>query len=76
VSRRAAGFLYVFAGWTVFVWVVFIKNIAKSHQFSTGFKAIHIVLAIISIALAAGCFAVVRRVRRPSPAEPPVTAGR
>jgi len=76
VSRRAAGFLYVFAGWTVFVWAVFIKNIAKSHQFSTGFKAIHIVLAIISIAFAAGCFTVVRRVRRPAPAAPPVRAGR
>jgi Na+/melibiose symporter-like transporter len=65
VTRRAAAFLYVFAGWTVFVWVVFIKNIAKGHQFSTGFKAVHITLAVISIAFAAGCFTVVRRSRRP-----------
>jgi len=64
VNRRAAAFLYVFAGWTVFVWAVFIKNIAKAHQYSSGFKAVHIVLAIISIAFAAGCFYVVGRTRR------------
>jgi hypothetical protein len=64
VTLRAAAFLYVFAGWTVFVWVVFIKNITKAHQFSSGFKAIHITLAIISIAFAAGCFWVVGRTRR------------
>jgi len=66
VQRRAAIFLYVFAGWTVFVWVVFIKNISKAHQFSNGFKAIHITLAVISIAFAVGCFTVVSRVRRAS----------
>jgi hypothetical protein len=64
VTRRSAAYLYVFAGWTVFVWVVFIKNITKAHQFSSGFKAIHITLAIISIVFAAGCFYVVGRTRR------------
>jgi len=57
-------FLYAFAGWTVFVWVVFIRNIAKDHTHTTGFKVVHIVLAVISIAFAAGCFAVVGRARR------------
>ena len=64
MTRRAAVFLYAFAGWTVFVWVVFIRNIAKDHTHSTGFKVVHIILAVISIALAAGCFAVVGRARR------------
>jgi hypothetical protein len=64
VTRRSAAFLYVFAGWTVFVWAVFIKNIAKAHQYSSAFKAVHITLAIISIAFAAGCFYVVGRTRR------------
>ena len=64
MTRRAAVFLYAFAGWTVFVWVVFIRNIAKDHTHTTGFKVVHIILAVISIAFAAGCFAVVGRVRR------------
>jgi hypothetical protein len=64
VTRRAAVFLYAFAGWTVFVWVVFIRNITKDHTHSTGFKVVHITLAVISIAFAAGCFAVVGRARR------------
>lgn len=54
----------MFAGWTVFVWVVFIRNIAKDHTHTTGFKTVHITLAVISLAFAAGCFAVVARSRR------------
>jgi uncharacterized RDD family membrane protein YckC len=69
VTRRAAAFLYVFAGWTVFVWAVFIRNISKSHRYSAGFKAVHIVLAVISIAFAAGCFVVVQRARRAEPTD-------
>jgi hypothetical protein len=64
VSRRAAAFLYAFAAWTVFVWAVFIRNISKAHRYSWGFKAVHIGLAIVSIAFAAGCFRVVHRSRR------------
>jgi hypothetical protein len=64
VTRRAAVFLYAFAGWTVFVWVVFIRNISKDHTHTTGFKVVHITLAVISIAFAAGCVAVVGRIRR------------
>ncbi len=67
MTRRAAAFLYAFAGWTVFVWVVFIRNISKAHQYSTGFKAVHIVLALISIGFAAGCFYVVRQSLRGAP---------
>jgi hypothetical protein len=67
MTRRAAAFLYAFAGWTVFVWVVFIRNISKAHQYSTGFKVVHIALAIVSIAFAAGCFYVVRQSGRDAP---------
>ena len=64
MTRRAAVYLYAFAGWTVFVWAVFIRNIAKDHTHSTGFKVVHITLAVISLAFAAGCVAVVGRARR------------
>jgi hypothetical protein len=74
VTRRAATFLYIFAGWTVFVWVVFIRNVANDHTHGTGFKVVHITLAIISLALAAGCFWVVSRARRVTPSQPEVPA--
>ena len=64
MTRRAAVFLYAFAGWTLFVWVVFIRNVVKDHTRSSGFKAVHITLAVISIAFAAGSVAVVGRTRR------------
>ena len=48
----------------MFVWAVFIRNIAKDHTHSSGFKVVHITLAVISLAFAAGCFAVVSRSRR------------
>jgi hypothetical protein len=64
VTRRAAAFLYTFAGWTLFVWVVFIRNIAKDHTHSSGFKVVHITLAVISIGFAAGTALVVRRARQ------------
>jgi len=57
-------FLYTFAGWTLFVWVVFIRNISKDHTHTSGFKAVHITLAVISIAFALGCVAVVRAARQ------------
>ena len=64
MTRRAAAFLYTFAGWTLFVWVVFIRNIAKDHTHSSGFKVVHITLAVISIGFAAVTALVVRRARQ------------
>ena len=64
MTRRSATFLRVFAGWTVFVWAVFIRNIAKDHVHSVGFKTVHITLAVISLAFAAGCVLVVSASRR------------
>jgi hypothetical protein len=57
-------FLYTFAGWTLFVWAVFIRNISKDHTHTAGFKAVHITLAVISIAFALGSVAVVRGARQ------------
>ena len=55
--------LRAFAAWTVFVWVVFVRNIlGQNHSF--GFKAIHVLLALVSVAFAVLCLGVVRQVRR------------
>lgn len=63
MQLRNATYLRVFAAWTVFVWIVFVKNIVGDSTHSFGFKAVHVVLAAISITLAIGAFAVVRRER-------------
>jgi hypothetical protein len=85
VSRRAANYLRIFAAWTVFVWVTFIRNISRDHTHKTAFKVVHIGLAIVSLALAIGALWVVSRERRVSgsptdlseaPATSPTPAGR
>jgi hypothetical protein len=53
VTRRAAWILLAAAGWTFFVWITFIRNIVGDDTRSTGFKVVHVVLAIISIAFGA-----------------------
>ena len=80
MSRRAANYIWVFAAWTVFVWVTFIRNISRDRTHTTGFKVVHIALAVVSLAFAAGALWIVWRERRrsePGPAgvsEPPATS--
>jgi hypothetical protein len=66
MTRRSAAFLRAFAGWTVFVWLVFVRNILRDRQHSAGFKVVHVVLAVVSVAFALGTLAVVARARRSS----------
>ena len=56
LSRRASGFLLVVAGWTAFVWITLIRNIARDHlpTHGTAFHVIHYVLAAIALLLDAG----------------------
>ena len=60
---RTAAYLRVVAVWTIFVWLVFVKNIVGDDDHSVGFKTVHVILAAISIGLAVGTFAVVRKER-------------
>ena len=66
VTRRQSLLLYVFSGWTVWVWSTRIWNIWGDHTRSGSFKAVHTVLAVVSVALAVAAWIVVRRVRRAS----------
>ena len=59
---RSAVFLRSFAVWTIFVWVTRIKNVFDQDR-GFGFVAVHVGLALVSVAFAAGTFAVVRRER-------------
>jgi len=63
MSTRDRLWLRVTVGWTLFVWLVFTKNIVGDPKHSFGFKAVHVVLAIVSIVLAIGVWAVSSRNR-------------
>jgi len=67
VTKRQAIFLYVVVGWTVWVWAVLVRNMLLDHQHGVAFRAVHITLAVISIAFAAGTWRIVRRLRRGQP---------
>jgi hypothetical protein len=66
MSRRDALLLRAFAGWTIFIWATRILNILRDgdpdHGF--GFKAVHVVLAAVSVAFAVAAIGAVGRSRR------------
>jgi hypothetical protein len=64
MTRGQANFLRAFSIWTAFVWFTFIRNIIGVDDRSTGFKVVHIGLALVSLAFAAGCWMLVSRSRR------------
>ncbi len=65
MNRKEALVLRLFAVWTVWVWGTRIWNILgdddPDHGF--GFKAVHVVLAIVSVALAVVAWRIVTAVR-------------
>jgi len=63
MSSRDRLWLRVTVGWTLFVWLVFTKNIVGDPKHSFGFKAVHVALAVVSIVLAFGVWAVASRNR-------------
>lgn len=75
MSRRDGLILKAAAGWTVFVWAVFLRNLLKDHTHSAGFKAVHTVLAVVSLASAAAIWAVASRNRRRDRERDPERAG-
>ena len=64
MSRSTARLITVFAGWTLFVWLTRIWNILGDDERTAGFKAVHSVLALVSVGLAAAALLAVRRERR------------
>jgi hypothetical protein len=52
VSRRVAWVLLAVALWTGFIWVTFIRNLAKDHGRPTGFYVAHGVLIVVDLAIA------------------------
>ncbi len=65
MSRRDALLLKAAVVWTVFVWGVFLRNLLFGDtDRSVGFKVVHTVLAVVSLAFAAGIWSVASRSRQ------------
>lgn len=62
-KSRSRLLLRAFCIWTVFVWAVLIKNMITSDE-SISFRAVHIGLAVISIAFALSVWPLARRIAK------------
>ncbi|MGH9225547.1 MAG: SCO4848 family membrane protein [Acidimicrobiales bacterium] len=61
MSRRDALLLRAAAVWTVVIWAVFVKNQIGDDTTSTGFKVVHLTLAVVSMAFAVAIWRVASR---------------
>ena len=64
MNRREALLLRAFCVWTVYVWGTRIWNVLGDDERSVGFKAVHVALALVSVAFAVVAWLVVSQVRR------------
>ncbi len=64
VSRNQAIVLRAAALWTFYVWITRIWNIVQDSTTSTAFKAVHSILAVVSIAFAIAILVVASKNRR------------
>ena len=55
--------LQAFAAWTIWVWGTRIWNVIGDDERTTGFKVVHIVLAVVSVAFAVATWMIARRNR-------------
>lgn len=68
MSRRDVLVLRAFSAWTVWVWGTRIWNLIGDDERSTGFKVVHALLALVSVAFAVATWMVAGRARREAPA--------
>jgi hypothetical protein len=64
VTRAEAILLRSCAIWTLWVWGTRIGNVLGDDSRSFGFKAVHVFLAVVSVAFAVGLWIVASRGRR------------
>lgn len=64
LTGKQALLLRAFSGWTIYVWVTRIWNIWRDEARDVPFKAVHSVLALVSVAFAVAALVVVQRNRR------------
>jgi hypothetical protein len=73
-TRTRAWVLLAAAAWTIYVWVTRMWNIARDPATSFGFKAVHAVIAVISLVFAVAIAVIGWRMRREAAADREPTA--
>jgi hypothetical protein len=63
-GRRRANVLLAAAAWTLYVWVTRMWNIARDPAHGLGFKAVHGLLAVVSVGFAVALAVIGLRMRR------------
>jgi hypothetical protein len=84
MTRRQANLLIAAGVWTIYVWISFMVIQSRQHDTSVGFKVVHGVLALISVAFGIAIGVMGSRARRttaapsstPASAEPVASARR
>ncbi len=71
LTGKQALVLRAFSGWTIYVWTTRIWNIWRDDARDVPFKAVHSVLALVSVLFAVAALVVVQRNRRTSAAAEP-----
>ncbi|MGI9023623.1 MAG: hypothetical protein ACR2HV_10430 [Acidimicrobiales bacterium] len=69
MTKRDSLVLRVAAGWTVFVWATFLRNMIGNDTQSTGFKVVHTVIAVVSLGFAAAMWVIAGRSRKQAPVD-------
>lgn len=64
MSRRDSSILRAAAVWTFFIWAVFVRNLLRDASRSTGFKLVHLTLAVVSCGFAVALLRVASKGRR------------
>jgi len=64
LTSKQAFLLRAFSGWTIYVWTTRMWNIWRDEAREIPFKAVHSVLALVSVGFAVAALVVVQRNRR------------
>jgi hypothetical protein len=71
LTSKQALVLRAFSVWTIYVWATRIWNIWRNDANDLPFKAVHTVLAVVSVAFAVAGLVIVSRNRASAPADSP-----
>lgn len=67
MRRRDVLVLKAFAVWTAYVWGTRIWNVVGDEERDLAFKAVHVALALVSVAFAVATWVIAARSRRGAP---------
>lgn len=64
MSKAAVWILRISAVWSIWIWAVLVRNMLIDHNHAFSFRAVHIVLAIISFGFAIATLIIAQRMSR------------